>query len=442
MSTKELMRAGVLARVAAGTLSVRSAATIMDVSYRQAKRLYGRYRAEGAKGLKHRSVGRRSNAAREAAAREHVLALVREKYSGTIDERFGPTLAAEHLAREDGIEVHHDTLRRWMLAAGLWSCARKRSPHRRRRARMAHFGELVQLDGSVHAWFEDRGPASCLLAMVDDATGRSLGSFGAQETIWAAAGVLRAWIAQYGIPRALYTDWKNVYVRLPNQDERATGAEPLTQFGRMCAKLGITIIPASSPQAKGRIERHHGTHQDRLVKKLRRHGIGDVVAANAFLSAEYWPDHNARFAVAPASTDDFHRAAPRRLPLDQVFRLEDTRTVSNDWVVRYANRHFQLERHSHRPPARSTVQVFEDAAGQIEIRYRERRMRWTELAAPRPRPPAPAAPPRAATPPPSAVPARRPGQQSADHPWHQAPIDHHAYQQFAKDRRAWERVQP
>lgn len=140
-----------------------------------------------------------------------------------MDERFGPTLAAEHLASEDGITIDHETLRRWMLAAGLWSRARKRSPHRRRRARMAHFGELVQLDGSFHPWFEDRGRQSCLLTLVDDATGRSLGRFGAQETIWAAVGILRAWIARYGIP--LYTDWKNVYVRRPNQEERETGAE-------------------------------------------------------------------------------------------------------------------------------------------------------------------------------------------------------------------------
>jgi transposase len=380
MSTRELTRAGVLARVAAGTLSLRSAAAVIAVSYRQAKRLYGRYRAEGARGLKHRSAGRRSNAARDATEREQILAVVREKYSGPVDERFGPTLAAEHLASEDGLHVHHDTLRRWMVAAGLWSRARKRSAHRRRRERMAHFGELVQLDGSFHPWFERRGPQSCLLTMVDDATGRSLGQFGAQETIWAAAAVLRAWIETYGVPRALYTDWKNVYVRPPNQEERATGAEPLTQFGRMCAKLGIRIIPASSPQAKGRIERHHGTHQDRLVKKLRRQGIADIGAANTFLAAAYWSDHNQRFARAPAAPDDFHVVVPRGMSLDAVFRLEGTRTVSNDWVVRYDNRHFQLERQSQQPPARSTVQVFEDAAGEIEIRYRDRRMRWTEIA--------------------------------------------------------------
>lgn len=443
MSTRELRRAGVLARVAAGTLSLGSAAAVMAVSYRQAKRLYRRYRADGAIGLKHRSAGRGSNVARAAAERDRILALIREKYSGPIDERFGPTLAAEHLASEDDLHVHHDTLRRWMLAAGLWSRARKRSPHRHRRERMAHFGELVQLDGSFHPWLEQRGPASCLLTMVDDATGRSVGWFGAQETIWAAVGVLRAWIARYGIPRALYTDWKNVYVRRPNQEERATGAEPLTQFGRMCAKLGITIIPASSPQAKGRIERHHGTHQDRLVKKLRRHGIADVAAANAFLETAYWADHNRRFARAPASTDDFHVAVPRGLALETVFRLEETRTVANDWVVRYANRLLQLERQSHQPPARSTVHVFEDAAGQIEIRYRDRRMRWTEVV-----------PPQVTTSPPPVVtrPSARPPKPPsgrvgpsglpADHPWHHAVPDHYAYQQFAKDRRAWDRVQP
>jgi transposase len=440
MSTTELRRAGVLARVAAGTLKLGSAAALMEVSYRQAKRLYRRYRAEGATGLTHRSAGRPSNRATATQQRQRVLALIREKYSGRVDERFGPTLAAEHLASEDGVSVDHETLRRWMLAAGLWSRARKRSPHRRRRERKAHFGELVQLDGSFHPWFEDRGPHSCLLTLVDDATGRSLGRLGAQETIWAAVDILRAWIARYGIPRALYTDWKNVYVRRPNQEERETGAEPLTQFGRMCATLGIKIIPASSPQAKGRIERHHGTHQDRLVKKLRRQGLADVQAANAFLDAEYWADHNRRFAHAPGSTDDFHVAVPRGTRLDQVFRLEETRTVSNDWVVRYDNRYLQIERQSHRPPARSTVTVYETATGQLEIRYRDRVMRWTEVAAPRPKSAAPAAmrPSR----PDTAMPVCRRGQ-SADHPWrHRAVEDHYAYQQLAKDRRAWDRVQP
>jgi transposase len=413
----------------------------MEVSYRQAKRLYRRYRAGGAKGLKHRSAGRASNRATDVRTQRRVLALIRDKYSGGVDERFGPTLAAEHLAREDGITVDHETLRRWMLAAGLWSRARKRSPHRRRRARMAHFGELVQLDGSFHPWFEDRGAHSCLLTLVDDATGGSLGRFGAQETIWAAVAILRAWMARYGIPRALYTDWKNVYVRRPNQEERETGAEPLTQFGRMCAALGIKIIPASSPQAKGRIERNHGTHQDRLVKKLRRKRIADVAAANAFLDAEYWADHNQRFAQAPASVEDFHLAVPRRVSLDQVFRLEQKRTVSNDWVVRYDNRLLQLERQSGRPPARSTVLVYETSDGQLEIRYRDRVMRWTELQSPPPSEPVK----------PSAAPVRRdppgvirlkPRRVCDDHPWRRGVEQFRIDQQLAADRKAYDAVNP
>ena len=417
MSARELRRAGILARVAAETLTLKSAATLMAVSYRQAKRLYGRYRAAGAKGLKHRSAGRASNRTTARRVRSRVLRLIRAKYSGGVHERFGPTLAAEHLASEDGLTVDHETLRRWMLAAGLWSRARKRSPHRRRRERMAHFGELLQLDGSFHPWFEDRGPQSCLLTLVDDATGRSRGRFSAQETIWAAAAVLRDWIETHGIPRALYTDWKNVYVRPPTEEERLTETAPLTQFGRMCAQLGIRIIPASSPQAKGRIERNHGTHQDRLVKKLRRRGIADATAANAFLEAQYWADHNRRFAQPPSSADDFHVSVPRGVRLEAVFRLEQQRTVSNDWVVRYDNRLFQVERQSHRPPARGTVLVYEAADGQIEIRYRGRAMRCTEVAPEMvARTPAVIPPARPAPPSPRASIRLRP-RPSADHPW-------------------------
>ena len=432
MSTNELKRAGVLARVAAETLTLGAAAVLMAVSYRQAKRLYRRYRKEGAAGLRHGNAGRASNRATSPRVRKRVLALVREKYGAALEERFGPTLAAEHLASEDGLTVDPETLRRWMLAAGLWSRTRKRSPHRRRRERKAHFGELVQMDGSFHAWFEQRAPTSCLLTLVDDATGRTWGRFGAQETIWAAVAVLRAWIARYGIPQALYTDWKNVYVRPPNQAERVSGAEPLTQFGRMCATLGIQIIAASSPQAKGRIERNHGTQQDRLVKKLRRKGLADIETANAFLETEYWADHNDRFAQAPTSADDFHVARPRGLRLDTVFRLEELRTVSNDWVVRYHNRLLQLERQSGHAPARSTVLVCENAAGTVEIRYRDRVMRWTEIVAGVAAPPRPVPVPPAALPSPQAAP--RGARAAADHPWRQG------FKQMGRDVPYWQLV--
>src|SRR5437762_4972099 len=409
MSARELTRVEVLSRVKAGTLSLGSAATLLAVSYRQAKRLARRYRADGAKGLKHRGAGGASNHARPTAERERVLARVREKYSGPIDVRFGPTLAAEHLAREDGVTVHHGTVRRWMVAAGLWSRARKRAPHRQRRERKAHFGELVQLDGSFHLWYEARGPGRCLMNLVDDATGRTLARLGGEETIWAAADVLRRWIEAYGVPLALYTDWKNVYVRVPNAEEQVTGAVPLTQFGRMCASLGIQIIAASSPQAKGRVERNHGTHQDRLVKKLRRLEIADAAAANTFLEQTYLPEHNRRFAVAPASAEDFHRRVPSRTTLERVFQLEEARVLSNDWVVRYDTRYVQVVRQSGQAPARSTVVVREASDGTIELRYRGRLMQWTEIAAPIKPPPA-VRPPRSSAP-------HRPARPSADHPW-------------------------
>jgi hypothetical protein len=238
--------------------------------------------------------------------------------------------------------------------------------------------------------------------------GRSRG--GDAETIWAAAEVLRRWIEAYGVPLALYTDWKNVYVRVPNAEEQVTGAVPLTQFGRMCASLGIAIIAASSPQAKGRVERNHGTHQDRLVKKLRRLGIADASAANAFLETTYLPEHNARFAVPAASPEDFHRRTPTRVALDRTFQLEESRVLSNDWVIRYDARTFQVLRQSHQAPAKSTVLVRKNAAGAIELRYRGRLMQWTEIAAPV-KPTSPAVRPRLSSAP------HRPARPSADHPW-------------------------
>src|SRR6266436_6609494 len=267
-----------------------------------------------------------------------------------------------------------------MLTAGLWSRVRKRSPHRRRRERKAHFGELVQRDGSFHPWFEGRGPQSCLLTLVDDATGKTLGRFGAQETIWAAVGVLRAWIDRYGIPQALYTDWKNVYVRPPNAEERIRGEPAVTQFGRMCAKLGIGIIAASSPQAKGRVERAHGTHQDRLVKKLRLAGIANYDQANAYLDEHYLADHNRRYAHAAVAPADYHRRRPTARQLDEVFWLEEERVVSEDWVVRYHNRLLRLERQGrHWTPAKSRVLVRENEAGEVAIHDRDQRLVFREL---------------------------------------------------------------
>ncbi len=383
MSKRELGRVEVLARVRSKQLRVVDAGRLLRVSYRQAKRLWKRYRQEGAAGLKHRSAGRPSNRAQEEKFRRKVLRLVREKYGGPVGERFGPTLAAEHLASEDGLKVDAETLRRWMLAEGLWSRERKRRQHRRRRERKVHFGEMVQMDGSFHHWLEERGPQGCLIDMVDDATNTTWAQLGEQETIWAVADGLRAWIERYGVPLALYVDWKNLYKRPATPGERLRGEEPITQFGRMCAKLGIEVIAASSPQAKGRVERQHETHQDRLVKKLRRKQITSHEQANVYLERDYLPEHNRRFARAAGKAEDYHRRAPRAAELDRVFRLESERTVSDDWVVRYDNRFFQLQPQSaHYAPAKSKVLVCEGRHGSMAIEYRGRALPWQEIPAP------------------------------------------------------------
>jgi hypothetical protein len=380
LSKKELQRGGILARVKAGELRLKDGAELMRVSYRQAKRVWKRYQAGGAASLKHGNAGRVSNRARPGKERKKILSKVKKQYSG-----FGPTLAAEHLASEDELQVHPETLRRWMLAEGLWSQARKRKQHRKRRDRRAHFGELVQMDGSFHHWYQSRAGKACRMNMVDDATSTVEAHLGEQETIWAAVGVLRQWIGKYGVPLALYTDWKNVYVREPTAKEELHGKVPVTQFGRMCQKLDIKIIAANSPQAKGRVERSNSTHQDRLIKKMGRKKIRTHQAANHFLQLQYLADHNARFARPPAGPQDYHRKAPAVRDLEQVFCLETERSISNDWVVRYENRYFQLERHSDYPPQQAKVTVCEWEDGRIEIRYKGKARAEHEIEAPQPK---------------------------------------------------------
>jgi transposase len=422
MSKRELRRVEVLSRVASKELKLVDAAVLMQLSYRQAKRIWQRYQREGAEGLKHRSAGGDSSRAKPKEFREQVLTLVREKYSGTLKERFGPTLASEHLESEDGVQVHPETLRRWMLSAGLWSRARKGRKHRRWREPKAHFGELVQMDGSFHDWFEGRGPTGCLMNLVDDATAETLGRLGGQETIWAAAGVLRCWIESYGVPLALYVDWKNVYVQEPTEGQLRRGESGVTQFGRMCERLGIGIIAANSPQAKGRVERNHGTHQDRLVKKLRLKNIQDYSAANEYLESEYLLEHNQRYARPAASEKNYHRSAPSRKELDEVFHLEASRVIGNDWVVRYQNRFLQVKRQARNyAPAKGKVVVCEWEDGRLEVRHRGKKVKWEEIPG-RPAVAAPKAKPRTAQ--------HQPSPPKSDHPWKQP------YQQMRPRRSA------
>lgn len=380
MSGKEINRGVVLARVQRGELGLRGAAALLGVSYRQAKRLARRYREGGAVALVHGHVGRPSNHARPTLERSAVLALIGAEYGGTVargpGQRFGPTLVAEHLWCDHGRLVPVPTLRRWMREAGLWSPMRRPPRAHRRRARRAHFGELLQLDGSFHDWLEGRGPdegrRTCLMTLIDDATGHALGQLHPEETTWAAVAVLRAWITAHGVPRALYVDAKSVYVRAATSAELIAGRVPYTQFGRMCAALGITLIVATSPQAKGRVERVHGTNQDRLVKKLRHAGIATMAAANAYLATTYLSRHNARFAVAPASADDFHLPRDRRVRDADVFCLETPRVLGKDWVVRYDNRALQIQprgaaRRYCAPGTRLLVREQEDGALRVLV---------------------------------------------------------------------------
>lgn len=408
MSEEEVRRAGVLKRVKAEELTQVEAAEMLGMSYRQVKRLYGRYLTGGAKALVHRSAGRASNRARPAEERKRVLRLVRKHYAGGPGERFGPTLAAEHLQEDHGDTVDAETLRRWMLAEGLWTRERKRRPYRQRRERRAHFGELVQMDGSFEAWLEDRGPRGCLIHMVDDATSTSLGTFDEEETTWGVADTLRAWVMEYGIPRALYVDWKSVYHSAPTARQKQEGIVPISQFGRMCEKLGIKLIGANSAQAKGRVERGHGTHQDRLIKKMRLKKISSYEAADAFLADGYLAQHNAKYAVAAREKADYHLGIPPRLDLNQVFCLEEERIVSPDWVVQYGQRWLQIEGDGQkvRVDRGATVIVREHRDGTLSLWLNRTRLRWHEI---------PERPHKAVPPPKRHVVVRRPP--AAEHPW-------------------------
>lgn len=375
MSQRERSCLVMMTRVKEKAMTIKEASEVMGVSYRQGRRIYKRYVIEGDKGLIHRNRGRPSNRSKSCELKEIVLALYKEQYWD-----FGPTLAAEMLEERDEYEVDHETLRRWLLAAGLWRRQRKRAKHRQQRERKVHFGELVQMDGSHHRWFENRGNEECLMDMVDDATGKTLALLSEEETTAAAMKILWAWVERYGIPKAIYVDWKNVYVtqREPTVEEQLAGELPLTQFGRACRKLTIEIITASSPQAKGRVERKHGVYQDRWVKELRLTGINDTERANQSLGG-FTEKLNARFAVEPRSSADFHRPVPQGMDLRSIFCLVEPRTVGNDWVVRYKNRFFQIVSQSNLPPARRKVMVQEHLDGAVHIVYRDREVLFTEI---------------------------------------------------------------
>ncbi len=377
MSEKERRRLGVLERVETGTLALMDAGRILGISYRQMKRIRRRYRQEGDQGLVHRSRGRRSNRGHAQEIKDAVLRLYRDRYAG-----FGPTLFAEYLQERHGYVIGPETIRRWLLEQGLWQKVRRKAKHRQWRKRKAHFGELVQLDGSFHEWVSCPGRRWCLMVMVDDATGYTMAMFAQEETTEAAMRLLRAWVERHGVPCAFYTDRKNVYIadREPTLEEELAGEEPLSVFGKACGRLGIRMIPSYSPQAKGRVERKNGVFQDRLVKHLALNGICELEAANDELVL-FLEKFNARFCVRPESPEDYHREIPAGVVLDDVLCWEEPRALNNDWTLRYANRWFQVSAQSPLPPARGKVIVRERLDGSIQIIYGGKSLQYEELTA-------------------------------------------------------------
>lgn len=378
MSWKERQRLVILGQVRDGYKSLKLAAAQMQLSYRQAKRVWKQFQARGEEGLVHGGRGKASNRRIEAGRKKSILRRYQQRYAG-----FGPTLAVEKLS-EEGLGVSVETLRLWLLEAGLWERHRRRSPYRQRREPRGRFGELVQLDGSHHRWFEERGGYSCLMNMVDDATKTTEAILEEQESTEAAMRVLWGWIRRYGIPMSLYTDQKNVFItdRQPTLEEQLAGQPPLTVFGKVCQKLGIEILTAYSPQAKGRVERSHGVFQDRLVKELRLRGIHSLEAANEVLRGGFVERLNRKFAIPPRDPQDAHVPVPSGLDLRTVFCYETPRTVSNDWVVRHNNRFYQLQREARRDlrvPAKVTVAEWLD--GSVHILAKKKELPYTEITA-------------------------------------------------------------
>ena len=376
MSQKERKRLVVLEQVKLKQLSLVKAAEVMDVCYRQAKRIWQRYGQEGDQALVHRSRGRAGPRRKPDKLRVQVLARYTQRYPD-----FGPTLAAEKLQAE-GLPVDHETLRRWLLVAGHWRLRRRRQQHRAWRERKSCFGQMVQMDGSHHDWFEGRAPRAVLMVMIDDATSRTYAQFFEQETTRASFDMVEHWGRRYGVPQSLYVDRDSIYrcERVANVEEQLQGEEPQTQFGRAMKQLGVELILANSPQAKGRVERRNAVFQDRLVKELRLAGINAVAGANQFLRKEFLPQMNRRWSIKPLSPADVHRALPQEM--DAILSWEQQRVVQRDWtVVCEGQWHQILKEHEGLNLAGRAVTVRTRRSGQVQLIYRGKVLRSKALPA-------------------------------------------------------------
>lgn len=363
MSEAELKRLDTLRRLDRGDLSFADAACLLDVSERHVFRLMERLRSGGASALASRRRGRPSNRRLSEALCSLAISLVRERYAD-----FGPTFAAEKLAELHGLHLSRETLRKLMIGAGLWTDRRaRRKKIYQPRYRRDCLGELIQIDGCEHWWFEDRGPQASLLVFIDDATSRLMHlRMAPSESAFAYMQATRSYIETHGKPVAFYSDKHSVF-RAHNAS--AASGDGMTQFGRALHDLNIEIICAHSAPAKGRVERAHQTLQDRLVKEMRLAGICDIEAANAFLP-DFMAKHNARFAVEPLNSKDLHRPLAIHEDLDATMVWRVPRTVTASLSLLYNNIIFILEpSEASHSAARKQVMVCEYPDGRVEIRH-------------------------------------------------------------------------
>jgi molybdenum-dependent DNA-binding transcriptional regulator ModE len=379
MSQKERHRKVILEGVKSGTYTLVDAAKRMKISYRQAKRIWKKYQHDGDIGLVHQNRGKQSNRGFKEDFKESVLNYYRDNLNG-----FGPTFAAEKLAKEN-LVLSHETLRQWLKAEGLWQQQRKRSPYRKRRERRKQFGDLLQMDGSHHKWFGPDGKSYCLMSMIDDATGVRLSILAEAETTQAAMELLKLWIERYGVPKSLYVDLKSVYVsplELKSSDVFDTkGNVYFTHFNKACHKLDIEIIKAYSPQAKGRIERSHAVYQDRLVKEIQLQSLTTIDEVNHLLLNEFNDDLNQRFSVKAVDEHDAHRPASDYGDLYQIFCWETTRQVQNDWTISYLSQCYQIKKTTPllvRPKAKVMVRCHLD--GKLTIWYKDHTLPFKKVA--------------------------------------------------------------
>lgn len=360
---RELKRLHVLHKVLEGTMTQAEAAHLISLSERQIRRIVKRIREEGDEGIRHKSRGRPSN--RKLSLKERIIDLYKTTYHD-----FGPTLFSEKLSEREGITVSRETVRTWLKEEDLWKTHRRRKTHRQWRERKDHYGEMLQMDGSHHDWFEGRGPECVFMGSIDDATGRVCGRFYDYEGTIPAMDSFKRYIRKHGLPMSVYLDKHTTY-KSPKSEEED---EPLSEFGRALQELGVEMIYAHSPQAKGRIERLFKTLQDRLIKEMRLRGIATIEEANRFL-VSYLPVYNRRFSVKPRKRENLHIAC-KDVDLDTILCIKTVRTVKNDHTIQHDKKLYQIE---DRIKAKKVV-VEELIDGTMKLRHNHTLLRFHEIS--------------------------------------------------------------